>query len=269
VKLNATQIADFQRTVWDYYRAHARPMPWRDNPTPYFVLVSEVMLQQTQVPRVLIKFAEFTNRFPDFASLAAASFADVLSVWSGLGYNRRAKFLWEAAKAVSARGSLPQTREELVLLPGIGPNTAGAILAYAYNQPVLFIETNIRTVIIHHFFADHDNKVKDTDILAVLDQVTPDDNHREWYWALMDYGTHLKSVKSSHLHRAQSYKKQSKFEGSRRQIRGKVLRLLLEGGHTTNELAQIVTDDRLPDVLEALRQEGMIGLRAKHWHLTV
>jgi A/G-specific adenine glycosylase len=268
VAISEKQIADFRTAVWDYYQVHSRPMPWRQTPTPYFVVVSEIMLQQTQVPRVLVKFAEFTKHFPDFETLASAPLADVLAVWSGLGYNRRAKFLWEAAKVVAARGSLPQTRDELVGLPGIGPNTAGAILAYVYNQPVLFVETNIRTVVIHHFFADHDDKVKDPDILAVLSRALPGDNPREWYWAIMDYGTHLKATKGGQLHRVHGYKKQSKFEGSRRQIRGKVLRLLLEGSHTTGELAAIIPDQRLDEVLDALQKEHLIAKTDSYWHLT-
>ncbi|HSE60959.1 MAG TPA: hypothetical protein VLA88_01535, partial [Candidatus Saccharimonadales bacterium] len=157
---------------------------------------------------------------------------------------------------------------DLIALPGIGPNTAGAILAYAYNQPVLFIETNIRTVIIQHFFAAQTDKVKDTQILEILEQVIARDTPREWYWALMDYGTHLKATKGGQLDKVHGYKKQSKFEGSRRQLRGKVLRLLIEGGHTTDELAAVVADDRLPTVLSMLEQEGMIAQTGHTWHLT-
>jgi A/G-specific adenine glycosylase len=273
--LSHKQIQEFQTEVWEYYRTQARPMPWRATPTPYFVLVSEIMLQQTQVPRVLGKFAEFTRRFPDIKALADAPLRDVLAVWSGLGYNRRAKFLWQAAKAIAARGAFPQTREELMALPGIGPNTAGAILAYAYNQPVLFIETNIRTVIIHHFFAEREDKIKDSEILAVLGQVLPNarrttlDSPRHWYWALMDYGTHVKATRGGQLHKVHIYKKQTKFEGSRRQMRGKVLRLLLEGAHTTSELATLIPDARLAEVLSALHAEGLITkANSGVWHLT-
>jgi A/G-specific adenine glycosylase len=245
-------------------------MPWRDRPTPYNVMVSEIMLQQTQVPRVVPKFLEFTARFPDITALADAPLADVLSHWSGLGYNRRAKFLHEAAKAVvrDFGGTLPASRDELVRLPGIGPNTAGAILAYAYEQPVVFIETNIRTVIIHHFFADSDEPVSDAQIKEIMEVVLPLEHPREWYWALMDYGTHIKATVGAQLKRVQGYKKQSAFNGSRRQVRGQVLRKLLAGGQTTLQLKAIVTDSRLPEVLAALQQEGLIILANEQWYLT-
>jgi A/G-specific adenine glycosylase len=271
VILTPKQIADFRTTVWDYYRTHSRSMPWRDNPSPYFVLVSEVMLQQTQVPRVVPKFAEFIQRFPTIEALAAAPLSEILAAWSGLGYNRRAKFLWEAAKAIAARDSFPDTLEGLVALPGIGPNTAGAILVYAFNQPVLFIETNIRTVIIHHFFADRDEKVKDNELLAILKQVLPKEGNspKAWYWALMDYGTYIKSAHGGQLHKVYGYKKQSAFQGSRRQIRGRVLKLLLEGAHTTDELATLIADERLVDVLDALHTENLITQdNHRRWHLT-
>ncbi len=257
-------------TVWSYYHAHKRAMPWRNTPTPYNVLVSEVMLQQTQVPRVLPKFADFTTRFPNFASLAAVPLADVLAAWSGLGYNRRAKFLWETAKIVGQNhgGKLPANIEALVALPGIGPNTAGAILAYAFNQPAIFIETNIRTVIIHHFFASREGTVKDAQIKQILQQALPAQNPREWYWALMDYGTHLKATAGTHLHRVHGYRKQSTFKGSRRQIRGHVLRLLLEGGHTATQLGRLIPDERLSEVLAALHQEGLLSQTGATWHLT-
>lgn len=263
-------IASFQEVVWDYYARHGRTMPWRDKPTPYYVLVSEVMLQQTQVSRVVPKFLEFTAHFPDVAALAQAPLADVLTHWSGLGYNRRAKFLWQAAQAVVERhnGVLPKTREELVALPGIGPNTAGAILAYAYEQSVVFIETNIRTVIIHHFFADHDGAVTDAQIRDIMEQVLPQENPREWCWALMDYGTHLKATAGTQLQRVHGYRKQSKFEGSQRQVRGKVLKLLVQDGLTDSALQAKMGDERLPAVVSALAAEGLIERRGTRWYLT-
>ncbi|HEV7929057.1 MAG TPA: hypothetical protein VGP12_02875 [Nitrosospira sp.] len=268
--ITAKQITDFQEAVWDYYARHNRSMPWRDEPTPYHVLVSEVMLQQTQVPRVVPKFLEFMARFPTIATLAGAPLSDVLAHWSGLGYNRRAKYLWEAAQSVVARhnGELPSTQDELVALPGIGPNTAGAILAYAYEQPVVFIETNIRTVIIHYFFAGHDDKITDAQIKGVMQQALPAENPREWYWALMDYGTHLKATAGGQLQRVHGYRKQSKFEGSRRQVRGKVLKLLLVGGRVAEALQNEITDDRLPGVLAELKNEGLIEQRDTIWYLT-
>lgn len=148
---------DFQEIVWQKGRELYRPMPWREDTRPYYVLVSELMLQQTQVDRVLPKFEAFIEAFPDIESLAAASLGEVLTLWSGLGYNRRAKFLHEAAQSVirEYNGEIPASYDDLVSLPGVGPNTAGAVLAYSFNQPVVYIETNIRTVYFEHFLKEH------------------------------------------------------------------------------------------------------------------
>lgn len=213
------------------------------------------MLQQTQVPRVLPKYQAFLKEFPDVKSLAAATLPDVLAVWNGLGYNRRAKFLHAAAQKIVAEhgGIVPNTEDELVALPGIGKNTAGAILAYAYNQPAVFVETNIRTVFFHHFFANRDN-IDDKEVLALAVLVLDREHPREWYWALMDYGTHLKVTAGGKLLQSKHYSRQSKFEGSRRQLRGEVIRQLLAGNTELKDIA----DTRLESVLDDLVREMFI-----------
>lgn len=262
-------ITDFREVVWDYFRTHRRDMPWRDDPSPYHVLVSELMLQQTQVSRVLPKYQEFMARFASIQDLAAAPLADVLSTWSGLGYNRRAKFLHAAAQKVVSDfgGKLPESREELVGLPGIGPNTAGAILAYAFNQPVVFIETNIRTVLFHHFFADRSD-VDDRELLPILQQACDLEHPREWYWALMDYGTHLKQTAGGKISQSKHYARQSKFEGSRRQVRGRVLRELTSGARSVVELVELLADERAQSVIDDLHREGLIEQEAGLIRLT-
>lgn len=263
-------IDQFRARVLHYYADYKRTMPWRTSPTPYFVLVSEIMLQQTQVPRVLPKFTSFIEKFPSVEALAIAPLADVLAQWNGLGYNRRAKYLWEAAKKIvnDFDGVVPNTRELLITLPGIGPNTAGAILAYAYNQPAIFVETNIRTVVIHEFFAKTDHRIADAEIATILQKALPNKNIREWYWALMDYGTYLKATVGGQLHRVKLHKRQSKFQGSRRQIRGQVLKYLIEGTHSNDELTTRIIDGRLADILATLSQEGLITYKNGYWHLT-
>jgi A/G-specific adenine glycosylase len=269
--ISPRQIATFQGVVWDFYRANKRAMHWRAEPTPYYVLVSEMMLQQTQVTRVQQKFASFIRRFPTVQDLAAAPLSDVLEQWSGLGYNRRAKFLWQAAGKIvqDFGGDVPSAQEALMSLPGIGPNTAGAILAYAFNEPVVFVETNIRTVYIHHFFADHPNAVADTQLRHVIALTVPPENPREWYWALMDYGTHLKSTVGSQLERVKNYRQQTRFEGSRRQVRGKIVKLLLQHGRLSqDELAAFIADDRVAEVCAELVAENLIRRRGSQLHLT-
>jgi A/G-specific adenine glycosylase len=255
-----------QTIVWDYYKNHGRhDLPWRapepdGSFDPYKILVSEIMLQQTQVPRVIPKYHEFLRRFPTFTALADASLGDVLRVWNGLGYNRRAKFLWQAAQRVVAEygGQMPSAQAELVALPGVGVNTAGAVLAYAFNQPAVFVETNIRSVFIHHFFADQQG-VTDKQIAELVAQTMSVDP-RTWYWALMDYGTYLKQTSPNLNSASKHYVKQSQFEGSRRQVRGHVLRLLGAGAFTIDELIHLIPDERTLEVIKQLAEEGFIHL---------
>lgn len=269
----AEKIARFQAEVLEYYRQYGRhDLPWRQPEPdgdfdPYKIVVSEIMLQQTQATRVVPKYRQFLAEFPSFAALAAAPLSSVLIAWSGLGYNRRAKFLRQCAEQVTHEhgGQLPQTSEALVRLPGIGVNTAGAILAYAYNKPVVFIETNIRTVFIHHFFADKTG-VDDRDILDLAARTLPDDT-RTWYWALMDYGSHLKQTVGNLNVLSKHYAKQTNFVGSRRQIRGQVLKLLSTRPHSRAELMQLIPDERLAGVLEDLCSEGFIARVTEYYHL--
>lgn len=292
--MDARRVQAFQQIAWDYYAAHGRhDLPWRQpGPDevfdPYAIMVSEIMLQQTQVPRVIPKFVAFMAQFPSVKHLAAAPLGAVLQAWSGLGYNRRAKFLWQAATRIMKEygGRVPATRIELERLPGIGPNTAGALLTYAYNQPAIFIETNVRTVFIHHFFADQES-IPDKAIVDLVILTLPDpgpgravtdspkansalpkgddekpalrvSHYRHWYWALMDYGTFLKQQVGNVSRASTHYTKQSVFKGSKRQIRGQVLRLISQMPMTTHELQTAVPDARLAGVLDDLEKEGLI-----------
>ncbi len=219
----------FRSIIFHYYFGHRREFPWRDEISPYRVFVSEVMLQQTQTIRVVPKFADFIMRFPDFEILAGADFSDVLRVWKGLGYNRRARYLQEAAHIVADRfaGQLPDDPDLLVTLPGIGPATAASICTFAFNTPLSFIETNIRTVYIYFFFRN-ETSVDDRQILHLVNQTVDKEQPREWYYALMDYGVMLKRTIGNLNRRSKHYSKQSRFEGSDRQLRGKILQLLLD-----------------------------------------
>jgi A/G-specific adenine glycosylase len=268
-------ITLFLDTLWRAYDAHGRhDLPWRQATDgqfdPYHILVSELMLQQTQVGRVTPKYQQFLRQFPDLETLAAASLGEVLVAWQGLGYNRRAKYLWQAAQAIVGEhgGQFPDTLQGLVALPGVGKNTAGAVLAYAYNQPTIFIETNVRTVYIHHFFNDHAELVHDKDILELLEQTLDRTQPRNFYWALMDYGTHLKQTVGNAGARSKSYVRQAPFAGSRRQVRGRVLRLLATGSLSADDLRGQVADDRFDEVVAALTSEGMVTLDGDVYRLT-
>ncbi len=273
------KIAPFAETVWGFYAAHARDLPWRQPEadgcfSPYKVLLSEVMLQQTQVQRVMPKYKAFLEQFPNISALAAAELGAVLRAWQGLGYNRRAKFLWQAAKMITDdyQGEFPLTAGDLQLLPGVGKETAGAILTYAFDQPVAFIETNVRTVFIHHFLNDAD-QVTDTElrpyVQATVDYIVSQaESPREFFWALMDYGAHLKSQVGNVSRRSKHYTKQSPFKGSKRQIRGQILRhLTSEPELTAKQLDKLVRDVRVEEVLEDLTREELIVQRHKTYRL--
>lgn len=246
--------------LYDFYDREARVMPWRSHPSPYGVLVSEIMLQQTQVPRVIEKYAEFMRAFPTLQSLAEAPTDQLLKVWQGLGYNRRALNLRKAAQAIIThhQGSVPETLEALDALPGIGPATAASISAFAFNKPVVFIETNVRSVFIHFFFPGQ-TEVADKDILPLVEQALDRTNSRKWYSAIMDYGTVLKKQVTNPSRKSKHYTKQSKFEGSERQLRGKVLKILTKQSKIeTQKLKSELGDTRLENVLEQLTAEGFI-----------
>jgi len=264
--LSQTQREAFVTLLYEFYDRHGRhDLPWRLDLDPYRILVSELMLQQTQVSRVIPKYQAFLQQFPTARSLAAASLGEVLVAWQGLGYNRRAKYLWQAAQVVV--DGFPATLEELTALPGVGKNTAGAILAYVFNRPVLFIETNIRTVYLHHFFPG-EQAVSDAQVSEILAQTLDQANPRQFYWALMDYGSHLKQTRGNNIANSKHYVKQSPFAGSKRQVRGAVIRALSQHGHRLDELASTVVDQRLPEVLAELQAEGLIAQTDGVYHLT-
>lgn len=262
--------SEFQEIVWEKGRELYRTMPWREDMRPYYVLVSELMLQQTQVDRVIPKFNDFIQRFPDEESLASASLADVLRLWTGLGYNRRAKYLHEAAKAVVSNfgGVFPNARENLTALPGVGPGTAGAILTYAFNQPVPFIETNVRTVYFYHFF-EGQPAVSDKELVPVVERTIDREHPREFYWALMDYGTWLKKNGAGKNSQSAHYKKQSPLRGSVREVRGQIVAALAAKDLRREELAkQLAADERFEGALAGLLVDGLVQETKNRLHLT-
>ncbi len=255
-------MREFQKIVWKYYKKYGRhTLPWRKTRDPYRILVSEIMLQQTQVDRVIPKHKEFLKRFPSFRVLANAKTADVIRTWQGLGYNRRALNLKKAAEVVCKKygEKLPHDHDVLISLPGVGSYTAGALLAFIWNEPMVFIETNIRTVFIRHFFQKKKN-VSDADIENKIIETLDEKNPREWYWALMDYGAHLKKTVGNQNTRSRQYTKQPKFAGSNRQLRGAIISLLAKKSISEKEII-VRTKRKTTDVqraLSALSSEGFV-----------
>lgn len=271
--MDAKTVARLRRMVWRHYERFGRHhLPWRLTFDPYHILVSELMLQQTQVARVIPKYHEFLARFPTIDTLAEASLRDVLVVWQGLGYNRRARMLHEAAIQVVTRhrGRIPHTYAELVALPGVGPYTARAIGAFAYNQDGGMVETNIRTVLFHNVLVDRSD-VSDAELLQLTVALCPRGRAREWYWALMDYGAYLKEQGVRVNTKSKHYVKQSTFAGSDRQIRGAIVRLLARE-HTLTEHAIIEKIEAVPERVRAqlagLQRDGLIVRNGGDYELT-
>jgi A/G-specific adenine glycosylase len=252
-------MGTFRSAIYGYYRRHKRDLPWRKTSNPYHILVSEFMLQQTQVDRVLPKYGLFLETFPTLKALAHASPAAVLGVWSGLGYNRRALFLQRAALKIISEfsGKVPATSEGLRQLPGVGFYTANAILVFAYNKPVPVLDTNIRRVYIHFFFEGR-NAVGDGELLPLIEETLDMKNPRRWFDALMDYGAMLGREDRALNKRSRSYARQSRFEGSDRQVRGRILKALLGKSRTFRELQETVPDTRLETILVDLQREGFL-----------
>ncbi len=260
----------FVKTVQVFYKKHGRhDLPWRQTADPYKILVSEVMLQQTQVSRVLEKYKSFLKRFPNVQKLATVPQSEVLKLWSGLGYNRRAKYLHQAAQVVVNiySGKFPKTKAGLMSLPGIGSYTAGAIVTFAYNKPEVMIETNIRTVYLHHFFPKKQN-VSDVELMTLVTKTLDIKNPRMWYWALMDCGSFLKKQGSTIHRNSKQYVKQAAFKGSRRAVRGYIIRSLQEPTTLLKlKKNQPGGKHQIEDVLADLIKENLVVKKKSYYTL--
>jgi A/G-specific adenine glycosylase len=261
-RVTAAAVHRFRRHIYRFFHGQGRRMPWRETADPYYILVSEIMLQQTQVSRVALKYEPFITAFPDLGSLARAPLGEIMAKWQGLGYNRRALALQRLAQRVVAEfdGHLPAAAATLRTLPGIGEATAGALAAFAFNQPAVFIETNIRRVFLHCFFPGRTG-VKDREILPLVDQTLDREQPRLWYYALMDYGAMLKGAAPNPNRRSAHHQRQAPFADSDRQIRGLILKTLLATPALSVE-ALVETVGKSPartiGLIRTLIQEGFL-----------
>jgi A/G-specific adenine glycosylase len=255
-------LEEFRNLVCDHFHRSGREMPWRQTHDPYRILVSEIMLQQTQVQRVETKYQDFIAAFPDFPSLARAPLREVLRVWQGMGYNRRAMALQKIARRVVAEfnGKLPDSVATLRTFPGIGAATAGAIVAFAFNKPTVFLETNIRRVFLHIFFHDREG-VRDRELLPLIEKTLDREKPRQWYYALMDYGARLKNEAENPNRRSAHYSRQAPFEGSDRQIRSLILKTLVAKPRVSmSQLLKAVGKGakRTERIVDRLGEEGFL-----------
>jgi A/G-specific adenine glycosylase len=256
--LTPKNIREFQGRILEFYASEGRDLPWRKTNDRYAIMVSEIMLQQTQVDRVIPKYAAWLKRFPTVNALAQAPLSDVLAVWSGLGYNSRAKRLHDAAKAIVTThgGVVPSTEEGLRALPGIGPYTARSVLIFADNADLATVDTNIRRIILHEF--DIPESTDDKELFRIAERLLPKGRSREWHNALMDYGATVLTSRKSGIRPKTT---QTRFEGSRRQVRGRLLKLLIDKGTLDEKALDTAftgSTHGWRDVAKELVEEGLI-----------
>ena len=262
----------FRKTVYDYYKRHGRKLPWRlKSATPYHILVSEIMLQQTQVDRVVDKYKVFIKKFPTSRALANAPVRDIYTHWKGLGYNRRALALKKAAEIITNeyKGKLPRTINELVRLPGVGPYTAAAVRAFAFDLPGVVIETNIRTVYLFHFFKNKEY-VTDKQLIPIIEATLDHPHPGRWYSALMDYGAMLKKEHGNISRRSAHHTVQPPFKGSKRELRGDILKALDEKTQLTKTMLAKQLDKTVQEIgplLTGLEKEGFITRQKTYYRL--
>lgn len=206
--LDKANPGNLGRLFFPYYLEKARDLPWRKTEDPYAILVSEIMLQQTQVPRVIEKYKAWIRRFPTHFGFSSSRYADNFAVLTGLGYNRRALYLKQCADEIVKIRHFSHNTRSTQKLPGIGPHTSQSICVFVCDQPHPLIETNVRTIYIHHFFADK-TSCWWWWIIATCCRLYGSDNPRKWFNALMDYGTFLKEQMPNPSRKSTGYVKQS------------------------------------------------------------
>ena len=273
------RLEEFSATVWERGRELYRDLPWRDTHDPYAILLSEVMLQQTQVSRVMGRWEQWLETFPTIADLASAPLPPVLELWQGMGYNRRALNLKRCAEEVVAMhdGVVPSDKKALLGLPGIGPSTSAGVRVFAFRQPDMYLETNVRTVFIHELFPGRES-VADKELVSLVEATCPQDARvRAWYYALLDYGAYLKKTMPNPTRRSKHYTRQSKFEGSHRQKRAYLLRRVIDDALSTEDLARDLAQserasgrqepsvEEVRAILDELEREGFVMRRGDAW----
>ncbi|MFW9851901.1 MAG: Fe-S cluster assembly protein HesB [Candidatus Thorarchaeota archaeon] len=263
--ISPKRINDFQNKVFEWWSSNKREFPWRETTNPYYIMVSEIMLQQTQTSRVTNKFLEFIKKYPTPEVLVKAKKSDLLSTWSGLGYNRRALWLQEAAKQIIENKSFPQTVKELQELKGVGKYTARSILIFAFNSDLATVDTNIRRILIAEGFASEETNERE--LFEIAEKMVPKGKARDWANALMDYGAMKLTASKTGI---KPISKQGKFTGSDRQYRGKILKILVNKKKITLDKLQDEIDlheKKLDEILQKMIKEGLVANKGKQYFI--
>ncbi|EKE40297.1 hypothetical protein ENUP19_0304G0045 [Entamoeba nuttalli] len=259
IEVDPLKIKQMHEKILKFYEKEGRKLPWRETTDKYKILVSEVMLQQTQVTRVIEKYKSWLIRFPTIQDLAKANLADVLEEWNGLGFNSRGKRLRDLAIEVCERynGIIPSSVDKLLNLPGIGPYTANAVLIFSENQDIATVDANIRRILIHELSLDE--KTPENILFAYANKCLPLGRSRDWHNALMDYGALVATGKKTGI---TAKSKQSKFEGSRRSYRAELLRRIRKnnGSLSIENCEEVIkgTKYTLEEIIEGLEKDGIV-----------
>ncbi|NHJ05060.1 MAG: Fe-S cluster assembly protein HesB [Candidatus Heimdallarchaeota archaeon] len=256
IEVSIVEINSFQEKIFDWWKKNKRNLPWRNTTDPYYIMISEIMLQQTQVTRTIEKYLLFIEKYPKIVDLANAPTADVLKMWSGLGYNRRAIWLQEAAKQLLELEEFPKKSEELIKLKGIGPYTSKSILIFAFNSDIATVDTNIRRILIAEGFADETTSEKE--LFSIAEKLLPKSKSRDWHNALMDYGAlYLTAVNTG----IKPTSTQTRFKHSNRFHRGKIVKHLTQYREASFlELIEIcgLNHSEGKEIISSLIKDGLI-----------
>jgi A/G-specific adenine glycosylase len=251
------KVTQFQNKILQYYKKNGRDLPWRNTTDAYNILISELMLQQTQVSRVIDYYTTWLKTWPTIQHLAQANFKDVLQAWMGLGYNTRGINLHKASKIIVQHynADVIAAMDEYKKIPGVGKYTSQAVKIFSTNADIVTVDTNIRRIFIHEFDLSQD--ISDSELWSIAQHCLPKGKSRQWHNALMDYGAMYLTSKKTGI---SPKTKQSTFEGSDRQIRAQILRDLLNTPLTIHDLTQHYdhTTDRLLKILEKMKKQGII-----------
>lgn len=263
--ISISKIRAFQKKIFEWWAENSRDLPWRQTEDPYKIMVSEIMLQQTQVSRTIEKYLVFIEKFPSFEALANAPTTEVLVMWSGLGYNRRALWLQEAAKEIISIGSFPRTPGSLIKLKGVGPYTSRSILIFAFNEDLATIDTNIRRILIAEGFATEETSEKD--LFEIADQIYPKGKSRDWHNALMDYGSLVVTARKTGI---KPTTQQPKYKKSGRYFRGLIVKYLTENEKATRK--KLVKECNIPaeqeeQIIDSLLKDGLIIKKKTQYYL--